>query len=747
MKYLPEEEKLYTGGKVNWKSEERVKAKKALRSEVEDLLRPQENKTFLGLRIGLWSYYKNQEEKPGIIAKFIYRKYGEEPVYLSDLESERTISLIHNRLENRGYFFASVDQEVKEKNQTASAVYSVHLPAPYRLETYQYYGDTTRFLEKEIEFIMHQKPLLKIGDRYDLDKLKAERERIDPELKNRGFYYFNPDFLLFRVDTNQYAHKGFDLFLSLKPETPREALFPYKIDEVIVFPDYQVTDENMENKRDSIIVDGISFVQSEEAFKPNLLRNYILFKPGDIYSRHVQNRTITRISNIGNFRFVNIRFYPKDTIQTDKEGYGSLGAGIYLSPFNKRSLRLEMQALSKSNNFVGPNLLISYRNRNIFRGAESLSISGKFGFETQFAGGQRTGLNSFEFGLESELLYPRMVVPFRIKPGFGYSVPKTRISLSYSILERVNLYRLNSLVGSFGYQWISSRYTSHEIFPVSLNYLKASRISPRFEEVLQANSFLRRSFDQQYIAGLIYSFQFSQLVNQEKTHRFFTRFNLDMSGHTLTLFSNLGTGSGSDDFLGEKFAYYSRFDIDLRHYLRINNSNRFITRAFAGAGFSHGNTQTIPYIKQYASGGPNSIRAFRIRSLGPGAYHPVEVGLSSFFDQSGDVKLEGNLEYRFPIVWFLNGALFADAGNVWLLKENVDLPGSRFTSDWTNQLAFGAGFGIRLDFDFFVVRLDLATPLHDPSKEVDKWQRSFNLLQKDWRRNYLVWNFAIGYPF
>jgi outer membrane protein insertion porin family len=746
-RFVPAGEKLYTGGEVKMDSEEAVKGKAGLKSELEDLLRPEENSKILGMRIGAWSYYKNQQEKTGFIARYIYKKLGEEPVYLSDVEADKTMNLILNRLENRGYFFSELEHEINEKNKTASVTYQVHLPAPYRLETYQYYGDTSRTIHKVIIENMHQKSLLNKGDRFDLDGLMAERERIDPLLKNQGYYSFNPDYLIFRLDTNQYENKAFDLYLSIKAETPPEALLPYKINKIEVFPDYQVGSEEGSQQQDTSYVDGLAFIQKEESFKPELLRDYILFKPGDIYSNRLYNRTITRLSAIGNYRYVNFRLTPEDPLEVDEEGFAKLKAGIYLSPVNKRALRLEMQALSKSNNFVGPNLLISFRNRNLFRGGESLGVSGKFGFETQFAGGERTGLNSYEFGVESDLVFPRLIVPFQVRQRFGYSVPKTRIALSYSILDRVNLYRFNSIVASLGYQWISSRYTSHEILPLSLNYLNVSRISPRFEEILENNSFLRRSFEQQYIAGLIYSFQFSELVNQNQKHRFFIRFTTDMSGHTLTLLNKLFGGSGSEDLSNKNFAYYTRVDIDLRYYLSPNVRSRLITRVFAGAGFSHGELQTLPYIKQYFSGGPNSIRAFRIRSLGPGTYRPEEENIRSFFDQSGDIKLEGNIEYRFPIVSFLKGALFVDAGNIWLLKNNEDLPGSRFSENWSRELAVGTGFGFRLDFDFFVVRLDLASPIHDPARDGNKWLETFKPFQSDWRKDFLVWNFAIGYPF
>jgi outer membrane protein insertion porin family len=745
-KYIPEGEKLYTGATLAWHSSQRIEGKSALKAEVDDLLRPSPNTTFLGARPGLWAHYKKEAGKDGPWARFIYKKYGEAPVYLSAVQPERTLTLIANRLENRGYFFPEVRHEIQESKYKAQLVYTLRLPSPYLLETYQLLGDTSQAVVKEVRAAMTKNSLLTKGVRYDLDKMKTERERIDRVLKDKGYYNFHPDFLLFRADTNQYEHKGYDLFLSIKSNTPPEALAPYKLDEVVVYPDYKVANGSGHSE-DSTTVDGVQFIQNELAFKPHLLREYVLLQPGEIYSQRTHNLTTNRLSAIGNFRYVNVRFYPADSLQLDPEGYGHLRAGIYLAPLNRQSMRVEVQALSKSNNFVGPNLLVSYRNRNTFHGGESFGVTTKFGYETQFSGGERTGLNSFEIGAEADLVFPRLISPIRVRQRIGYSVPKTRIALSYTILERVQLYRLNSLLGSFGYQWKSSRYASHEVYPLSLNFVGVSRTSAEFEEILAANPFLQRSFEQQFIAGLTYSFQYSQLGNTSRRHRYFIRFNTDLAGNTLSALNSLGGESSSELFLGEPYARYSRFDLDLRHYMRTGKETRLITRAFAGVGFPHGGQASLPFIKQFFAGGPNSIRAFRIRSLGPGTYRPEEVTLSSFFDQSGDVKVEANMEYRFPMISYLKGAVFADAGNVWLLNENEALPGSQFTGDWFRQLALGVGVGFRLDFEFFVIRLDLATPLRNPAEVANPWQRTFRPLERSWRQDFLVWNFGIGYPF
>jgi outer membrane protein assembly factor BamA len=289
---------------------------------------------------------------------------------------------------------------------------------------------------------------------------------------------------------------------------------------------------------------------------------------------------------------------------------------------------------------------------------------------------------------------------------------------------------------------------THNLNPISINYISVGNESDAFEKLKIDNPFLARSFEQQFIPGMSYSFQWSQLVRNIKTNRFFFSFNADFAGNALAVAQNIGGVKGDDKkFWGQSYAQFSRFDFDLRNYQNIGNESRLVSRVFAGIGLPYGNSVSLPYSKQYFSGGPNSVRAFRIRSLGPGNYHPKDsVGDgTSFFDQAGDIKIEANLEYRFPIVSFLKGAVFTDAGNVWL--RNTDGRNGKFTSNWINEIAIGSGLGFRVDIEFFVIRLDVATPLRKPTDNGFQWQDSFELGNKSWRQENINWNFGIGYPF
>jgi len=750
-KFIPEGEYLYTGADLKLVEEGEVRDRNQVKSRLETLL-PSANSAILGMRIGVWAHYKGSKEGAGWFNRFLKRRLGEEPIYLSDINPVRTEELLMNRMENMGYFYGRTGSEVKRGDRFASIDFTAWLPTPYSMENITIERDSLQIDQAVREILQNSE--LKRGDRFDLQKLNAERIRIDDELKLRGYYNFNSDYLIFEADTTKYDDRRFDLFLRFKDETPEKALLPYTIRDIRVFPNYSVTES--EDLLDTTLVNGIKFIQGVKVFKPDLLEEYILFEQGQRYSAQNARLTRNRLSSIGNYRYVNVRFSEQDTSLA--EGEGVLDADIYLSPLNRRSVRAELQGLSKSNNFAGPGILLSLRNRNLWQGGETLNISANAAYETQIAAGDRTGLNSIELGLKADLIFPRVIFPIPINERFAYSVPKTKISVGAEYLNRMDLYRLVSYNASYGYFWNQNRYVYHEINPINLTFVRMSNASPMFEEILANNPFLRRSFEQQFIAGMNYTFNYNQMVDPFRVHSIFVGTTIDIAGNGLNLISGILSDDPST-FFGLDYAQYVKADLDLRYYLRLNENNIIATRLFGGYGLPYGNSISLPFVKQYFSGGPNSVRAFRIRSLGPGIYRPAQFDIGSFFDQAGDIRLEGNIEYRFPIVSVLKGAFFVDAGNVWLQNRNLSLfdgaadptlntNAGQFSSDWYKELGVGAGFGLRVDIDFFVIRFDFASPLRRPYlPENERWGNTFDIRSRDWRRENLIFNFAIGYPF
>lgn len=743
-KFIPEDEYLYTGANIQLEADTTITDRPELEAELNAVLRPEPNSKILGMRPGLYFYYKSQRKNPGFINKFLNKKLGEEPVYLSDVNLKNTEDLLLNRLENRGFFYsrASSDSETNEDSKTASASYTLMVPEPYTMETYQLDSDSL-LVYRDIKEKM-DKTLLEQGMRFDLPKFKQERERIDLHLKKDGYYNFNPGFLIFEADTNQYDQKKFDLFLRLKKDVPSKAVIPYEISNVNVYVNYNVDEDSL--TRNYKRYEHKNYFQDELFFKPKYLDPYILLETGDYYDPVKSRNTSRRLGTIGVYKFVNIRYDEIDTLATNN--LGLLEANIFLSPLKKRAIRAELQAVTKSNSFTGPHLALTFANRNLFKGGETLNIGANFGYEFQQGTSGAPGSNSLQLGISNDLIIPRLLFPVSFsKNFFKYDIPKTRISLGADYLTRSRLFSLTSLNSAFGYYWNANRYVTHEFNPIDLKYVSLTNVSEEFQKILDENPFLKSSFDQEFIAGLTYSFTYNGLIDTSKKHVFFLNSTFDMAGNTMSLFGKEAE-DGNKEVLGLEYAQYAKLDMDLRYHFRFGKQQTIATRLFAGYGLPYGNSDVLPFSKQYFSGGPYSVRAFRTRSLGPGTFDPTagdsEAENIGYRDQTGNIRFEANAEYRFPIVQFLNGAFFVDAGNVWTSDAqpettNDNGQNGKFESDFLTELGIGAGAGLRIDIQSFVIRFDLAVPLHDPREPLG--ERWVNDIASP------VFNFAIGYPF
>jgi len=746
-KFIPEDKLLYTGADLELQSEDPIEQKKDLKNQLQALISPDPNSKILGSRIGLYFYYKGQKENPGFINRFLSKKLGQEPVYLSDVDPFQTEKLLKNRLENRGYFYSRVNHSVSEneEDKLAHIKYTAVLPEnPYILENYQMDTDSLE-IYREIENTLSES-LLQSGEKFNLALLKAERERIDAALKRQGYYNFSSNFLIFEADTNQYDRKKFDLFLRLKEEVPPAGTKPYIIKDVNVYPNYVIGTDSLE--RDTTRFNERSYIQDKVFFKPEKLDPFILLDEGELYSPELSGKTSRRLTSLGTYKFVNIQYDEIDSIATDSVGY--LTANIYLSPMNKRAIRAELQAVTKSNNFAGPHLAVTYTNRNLFKGGEILNVTAKGGYEWQLSKQNDIGNSSTVLGLETALISPRMLFPFiNIRSNwFDYSIPKTKLGFGFEYLNRSQLFSLFSVTGNFGYVWKANRFITHELNPLSVNYSNLSNTTKTFDDILGENPFLKSSFDQQFIAGLTYSFTYNGMIDELETHQFYLNSNLEVAGNLLDL---LSSGATPRKFLGMEFAQFSRIDADFRYHFNFAPQQTIAARLYGGIGIPYGNSEVMPFSRQFYSGGPYSVRAFQIRGLGPGSYDPEGDGVP-YYDRMGNLRLEANVEYRFPVYQFLKGAVFVDAGNVWNTEDNyveldekpteqqtLLLEKGVFGKDFISELGIGTGIGLRIDIQNFVIRFDLAAPLHTPwLAEGERW---------DFKISEPVFNFAVGYPF
>ncbi len=689
-KFIPEGERLYTGATIEIEADSSITDVDNLKTQLETVLQPQPNSKVLGMQPGLYFYYKAQREKPGFINKFLNKQIGEEPVYQSSVEPTEVEDILLNRLENSGFFYSSSSSTFTEDSLEASLTYSLKVPKPYKMEKFKLDSLPSPIYE-DVKTLTVNSPLRKT-ERFSLNNMKLERQRLDKDLKSRGYYNMNPDFFIFEADTNQYNNKKFDLFLKLKAEVPKKSLVPYQIERINVYPDYDLNDSTKTNAER---YGNKNYYQDTLFFKPKHLNKFITLKEGQNYNPETSKNTARRLSTIGAYKYVNVQYKEIDSSLTDS--LGGLEANIYLSPLTKRALRAELQAVTKSNNFTGPNLALTYSNRNVFKGGETFNISANVGYETQLASGTNAGLSSLELGLKGELIFPRVISPITFDDDFfEYSVPKTKTSLGFKYLNRSKLYTLLSGSALFGYVWNANKYVTYELNPISVNYTQLGNTTPEFQQILDDNPFLQRSFDQQFISGLTMSFTYNEMTGSFDPNQFFLNSTLDVAGNSISLLGKENE-EGVNEFLGLEYAQYAKADVDARFHLNFgkNRDQTLAFRLFGGYGLAYGNSEVIPFVKQYFAGGPYSVRAFRIRSLGPGTYNEADDPNSdgTFFDQTGNIRLEANMEYRFPIFSFFKGAVFADAGNVWNSKGNPTFDGKdKFSSDFINELGMGAGF-------------------------------------------------------
>ena len=744
-RYLPKGESLYTGHEVKVQRDSMGKSEaKSLREDLAGLVRPRPNTKFLGLRVKLWLYHiagKPKKEKG--LRHWLRTKFGEPPVLASSVDLLKNEEILQNRLENRGYFHALVSGDTTEKNRRVSALYTAAPGPQYRIREVHFPVDSSDLGRA----IAGTAPgtLLRPGNSYNLDVIQGERTRIDQLLKEQGFYYFRPEFLIAKADSTVGRHQV-DLYMEVKPESPVRASRIYTIDDIYIYPNYSLNADTA--NREGVVFEGYHVIDSGRQFKPQVFSRTMFFKPGDVYNRREHNLALNRLVNLGTFKFVKNRFEEDDTSDSAR-----LDVYYYLTPYRKKSIRAELFGTTKSNNSTGTQLNLSWRNRNALGQAEQLSITGYGASEVQVSGAQ-SGYNTYRLGAEATLSLPRFIIPFWDVNTAKEYVPRSLVNLGFEFLNRQRLYGVNSYRGSLGYDWKENLNKQHELYPVSINYVNATRVTQEFTDSVQNNPQLApsllKAIEEQFIVGSRYSYLYNNQAQVARKHHMYFNGTADVAGNVLGLLLGANGSGAPKELFNTVFSQYVRLDGDYRYYFRTGRNTEWANRVFAGFGLPYGNSRELPFIKQYFTGGSSSNRAFRARSVGPGTFRPDVASVRNFLpEQSGDIKVELNSEYRAKLAGPVHGAVFVDAGNIWLYNENPGKPGGRFSGDFLRELAVGAGVGIRVDITFLILRGDLATPLRKPwLAPGERWVfRDFDLKDREWRRENLIFNLAVGYPF
>ncbi|MCK5857630.1 MAG: BamA/TamA family outer membrane protein [Bacteroidales bacterium] len=742
-KFLKDDEKLYTRTWFEWKGKKKVERLpfKAYDVVMTGYVRTNWNYVTFS-RSGLAFYNYTKPKKTWGIRHYIWSVMSKPPVLVSQVNPEARLVKMQQGLFDMGHFDSEVNLSLKYKgkdNKRVQAVYSLNMRRSYHFRNYDYFAHSCE-IDKYIKNSLIDS-YIKTGDEYWLFNVKNERQRVTDVLRNEGYFFFKPDYFIFDMDTT-VGNKEIDAALKVKSEVPSSKKQKYTISTVNVFFD---------SNRDSIgsvdlIYDTANhvFFQKQDFYRQKYVNRSISMEKDSLFRLSHHRNTTSYIGGFGIFK-QNELIYTIDSSKTN-----ALNANLFLSPIKPIAISLELNFATKSNDFLGPAAILSISHANIFRGAERLSLQIDGGFEWQKASKRKEyklGLNSFEVGVKAILEFPRFLLPFKLKKQSKKHIPKTYAILGYKLIQRVKYYEMSLSQVNFGYKWTADNNLKWKIEPLTFNFISMLGKSKEFTDYLIKYPSVARSFNEQFILGSTYSLTVERIKKRNIFKNYYNNITIDMAGNLVNMLSTTKdkVASGSPDLLlGANYSQYIKFTNDFRHYLHISPVQKLVTRLLIGVGLPYNNSQVLPYIKQYFAGGSNDLRAFYARTVGPGSYKKDYTQTNLLLDQSGEIKIVGNIEYRFPITYKLEGALFLDAGNVWLLNEDTSRAGGKFSfNSFAKELAVGAGIGFRVNLDYVTMRLDASIPLRRPYKESAKyWTFSSPYFVRDY-----ILTFAIGYPF
>ena len=744
-KYIAEGEKFYKEGDVVVHNDTiEVKRKEAFENLLESSLLPKPNSKLLGVyfKVGLWNMGGGPDSTNNFIRKWL-KKQGQAPVLLSDVNREYNENLLRNKMENLGFFNARVSSDTLIDGKMATVRYDAFPGHIYRINELKFDVDSNSRLGKSILEWKHE-TLLKPGSNYNLDVILNERDRIDDKLKDRGYYYFSPDHLLVEVDSTIGDHKV-NMYVTVKPETPRQAKEPQHIGNVYVFADYVETSGSNKRRVPRSVEkfdDKFYIIDPKNKYRKKVLANHLFLEPEAMYNRWNHNMTINHLVNLNTFKFV------KNEFVDSPDSTDHLDVYYYLTPMEKKSIRLELVGKTAAV-YNGTEVTANWSLKNAFKGFENLTVSIFGGYETQTGGNVNLNSSYIRYGTEVGITWPRLLSPYKWTTGKQY-IPKTFLKAGYEFLNRRTAYTLNSMTLNYGYAWKENQQKDHNLTLAEIIYVQPRGISDEYRAQMDTVPTLCHIVDPQFSFGPNYVYTFTNTMENKK-HTFYAKAGLNTSGNILGLIQGANYKEGKiKEVFGTPYSQFIKAEADLRHYLKISPTSTLASRVMIGTSYSYGNSWSLPYLKQYFTGGPNGLRAFRARSVGPGSSLPENLGEDNFFaDQTGDFKLELNTEYRAKIAGMLHWAAFIDAGNVWLQRTDENKPGGKLSKDFISELAVGGGLGLRLDLDFLILRTDFAIPFRVPYRpKDDRWVFKYiDIRDRDWRRDNLVFNLAIGYPF
>ena len=712
-KFVPDES--YLLEKVELKAD----TKKFNVASLEPYIRQKANsKWFSVFKIPLGTYALSGRDTTRWINRTL-RKIGEEPVVYDTLQAQLSCNDLKLALQNMGYMNGEVDLTTRAKGKRLTAIYTLHPGTPFFINSVRY-DIQDSVIARMLDLDNPDRQELKAGDPFTVTRLEEERKRITRILMDSGYYRFHKDFIQYGADSTA-GQNQINLMLHLLPYRPNSGA------PETLHPRYSIR--------------NVTFSSNDSAkihLRPRVLRRSTLIKEGDLFSATQLQRTYANFARMQAVRYTNIRF-------TEAPDTTLLDCDINISTNKPSSISFQPEGTNTAGD-LGAAASVTYENRNLFRGSELLSIQLRAAYEAI------TGLEGYqnkdyqEYGVETKLTFPRFVAPLLSRSFRRRSIATSELSLNWNLQNRPEFHR-RVFSTAWRYHWNEPRHhISYRYDFFDINYVYMPWISSRFkadylDNVTSRNAILRYNYEDLFILKMGFGMAFNDGENALKV-------NVESAGNMLHAVSKMfrlpQNADGKYTLVNIAYAQYVKFDVDFTRLFQFDERNSLAFHVGLGVAYPYGNSTILPFEKRYFSGGANSVRGWRVRELGPGTFKGTD-GRIDFINQTGDMKLDMNLEYRTFLGWKLHGAVFVDAGNIWTLRNYADQPGGQFRfNSFYRQIALAYGLGLRLNFDYFILRFDLGMKAVNPAYETSR--EHYPLLYPNFKRDF-AFHFAVGLPF
>lgn len=721
---------------------------------IYNYLKQHENtKTAMFFYFHLWVYNisHEKEQKKKRIKKWlgIYKLeniVGEPPVVVDSMLNKVSVNQIHRYLRNKGYYYSEVKDSVAvfgRHKKKAEVYYLIKTGKPFLIQDIKYNIKDTSIYNLIIKDTTNS--LIKAHTNFDSDIFQDERIRISKYLKNNGFYKFSKEYVYYQVDTSNYKANIEIKIINLNDTTKHHQ---YLLNNIYYFHDFEPQEFlKLKNKYyqyfDTAQYKADFFLsQKKTIVKPKIIYNSSYLRKGEFYSALKVQNTIQRLSSLNEFKLINIRY-------NEVPDSNAIDVLVQLTPFKKHNYITEIEGTNSSGN-LGIGGRISYQHKSLFRGAEIFNVSLYGNIESQQTFSNSSDnivFNSQEIGATVNLHLPQFILPFRTERFIKKNHPKTMLNFSMNYKDRPE-YTRTIFGSSYGYYWSGEHFFKHHVNLIDISSVKVFSMDPQYYKSIQ-NTYLEKAFDDYLISATNYTVSFNNKKQQKGKSYFFSMFKGEIAGNLLNLYCTMRQSEpidGSYYVFDNKFAQYWRAEIDLRYFLKLKKKRDFLVgRLYTGIAQPYGNITAMPYVKQFSTGGANGIRAWPVRGLGPGSYFDSN---RKYYNEASDLKLEGNIEYRFKLIGILESALFIDAGNIWSSSSEDPRQGAQFNFDtFYKEIAIGSGVGLRLDLSFFIFRIDYGIKIRDPKEiESERWVVT-NKKYNPFKSEYSMFNFGIDYPF